>query len=168
MTRKRIRKRKRSTISSQGMDKNPEMKYTEGNKATGTLKTKRFFSKERLREIIMFGMVGSTAMAIHYGIYYILLPFMLVSVSFSIGYLVSFLYNFMMTSYFTFKVKPSLRRLLRFAASHGTNYLLQILLLNFFIHVADINEKMAPVPVYAVSVPVNYILVRMAMRGKIK
>lgn len=124
-------------------------------------------SKARLIEIVLFGIVGSTAMAIHYGIYYVLLPFLPVNVAFSLGYFISFLYNFTMTSYFTFKVKPSVGRFFRFAASHGTNYLLQILLLNFFIHVMGLGEKMAPVPVYAISVPVNYMLVRLAMKHKL-
>lgn len=124
-------------------------------------------SRARFTEIMLFGIVGSTAMAIHYGIYYILLPFLPVNVSFSLGYFISFLYNFTMTSYFTFKVKPSLSRFFRFAASHATNYLLQILLLNFFIHVTGMNEKMAPVPVYAISVPLNYVLVRLAMKRKL-
>ena len=124
-------------------------------------------SKVRLMAIVLFGIVGATAMAIHYGIYYVLLPFLPVNVSFSLGYFISFLYNFTMTSYFTFKVKPSVGRFFRFAASHGTNYLLQILLLNFFIHVMGLGEKMAPVPVYAISVPVNYMLVRLAMKHKL-
>ena len=124
-------------------------------------------TKERLMEMVLFCIVGSTAMAIHYGIYYMLLPLLSVNVSYSLGYFISFLYNFTMTSYLTFKVKPSVGRFFRFAASHGTNYLLQILLLNFFIHVAGLNEKMAPVPVYAISVPVNYMLVRLAMKHKL-
>lgn len=124
-------------------------------------------SKARIMEIVMFGIVGSTAMAIHYGIYYVLLPLLPVNISFSLGYFISFIYNFTMTSYFTFKVKPSVGRFFRFAASHGTNYLLQILLLNFFIHVMGLGEKMAPVPVYAISVPVNYMLVRLAMKHKL-
>ena len=115
-------------------------------------------TKARIIEVMLFGIVGSTAMAIHYGVYYLLLRFLPVNVSFSLGYFISFLSNFTMTSYFTFKVKPSVGRFLRFAASHGTNYLLQILLLNFFIHVMELDVKMTPVPVYAISVPVNYIL----------
>ena len=124
-------------------------------------------SKARLMEMMLFCIVGSTAMAIHYGIYYMLLPFLSVNISYSLGYFISFLYNFTMTSYLTFKVKPSVNRFFRFAASHGTNYLLQIILLNFFIHVTGLNEKMAPVPVYAISVPVNYMLVRLDMKQKI-
>ncbi len=124
-------------------------------------------SKARLIEIMCFGIVGSTAMVIHYAIYYLLLSMFPVSLAFSTGYFVSFLYNFTMTSHFTFRMKPSVSRFLRFAASHGTNYMLQIFLLNFFIHVVNLNEKIAPVPVYAISVPVNYMLVRLAMKRRL-
>ena len=136
-------------------------------KRLGWLLKSNLFNRARLIEIILFSIVGSTAMVIHYGVFYVLLPFLPVNVAFSIGYLISFLYNFTMTSHITFQVKPSMGRLLRFAASHGTNYLLQILLLNFFIHVMDLNEKIAPVPVYIISVPISYMLVRMAMKSKL-
>ena len=141
-----------------------ERNVSEGNGTRDVLQIINLISKAQIMEIILFGIVGSTAMAIHYGIYYVLLPFLPVNVSFSLGYLISVLYNFTMSSYFTFKVKPSVSRFFRFATSHGTNYFLQILLLYFFIHVTGMNEKMAPVPVYAISVPVNYMLVRLAMK----
>ena len=123
-------------------------------------------NKERLREILLFGVVGTTAMGIHYGLYYLLLAYLPVNAAFSVGYLVSFLCNFMMSSYLTFKVRPSLTRFLRFAASHATNYLLQMVLLNFFVHVMSLGERLAPIPVYAISIPVSYLLVRLAMRGR--
>ena len=120
--------------------------------------------RERLREILLFGVVGTTAMGIHYGLYYLLLAYLPVNAAFSVGYLVSFLCNFLMTSFLTFRVKPSTGRFVRFAASHATNYVLQILLLNIFVRAVGMSEETAPVPVYAISVPVNYLLVRMAMK----
>lgn len=128
---------------------------------------KNIFSRERITELALFGFVGTTAMTIHYGIYYVLLSFLPVNVAFSMGYFISFLYNFMMSSRFTFKVIPSVGKFLCFAASHGVNYLLQILLLNFFLHVTGMNEKVVPVPVYAISVPVNYFLVRLAIKRRL-
>ena len=61
-------------------------------------------------EIVRFGTVGTTSMLIHYGIYYLLLPLMDMNIAYSIGYFLSFLCNFLMSSYFTFKVKPSWKR----------------------------------------------------------
>ena len=82
----------------------------------------RILNRQSILEIIRFGIVGTTAMVIHYGIYYILLPFMNMNIAYTIGYFLSFLCNFVMSSYFTFKVKPSWKRLIRFAGSHGINY----------------------------------------------
>jgi multidrug efflux pump subunit AcrB/putative flippase GtrA len=125
-------------------------------------KCSKFINKSRILEIIRFGLVGTTAMVIHYAIYYFLLPFMIVNMAFSIGYLLSFICNFFMTSCFTFKVRPSFKRLCRFGISHGINYLLQIALLNAFLALG-IGSRCAPIPVYAVSIPINFLLVRFAM-----
>lgn len=128
------------------------------------IQIRKMFPKSRIIEIVFFGMVGTTAMIIHYGIYYVLLYFLPINISFSIGYFVSFLCNFMMTSYFTFKVKPTRKIFFRFAISHGINYIIQIVLLNLFLLLLEENERMAPVFVYLISIPVNYILVRFAMK----
>ena len=149
------------------MNKVLEKRVLRENLMTPVLHLKDIFNRARLTEIMLFGIVGTTAMAIHYAIYYLLLSMFPVSLAFSTGYFISFLYNFTMTSHLTFRVKPSMSRFLRFAASHGTNYLLQIFLLNFFIHVVNLNEKVAPVPVYAISIPVNYMLVRLAMKSRL-
>ena len=118
-----------------------------------------------LYRFMKFGVVGTTAMLIHYGIYYLLMNVMDLNVAFSIGYFVSFLCNYLLTSYFTFGVSPSLTRFLRFGTSHLTNYLLQICLLNVVLYVG-VPSVWAPVPVYAVSIPVSFALVRMALLWK--
>ena len=119
------------------------------------------------KEIIRFGIVGVAATAIHYAIYYLLLPHIDKNFAYTTGYLISFLCNFFMSSYFTFKVSPSWRRLLRFAGSHVANYILQMVLLNLFCWMG-IPEKWAPLPVYAIAVPVNFLLVRLALMAKRK
>ena len=128
------------------------------------IQIRKMFTKSRIIEIMLFGMVGTTAMVIHYSIYYVLLPFLPITISFSVGYLVSFLYNFMMTSYFTFKVKPTVKKFSRFATSHGINYIIQIVLLNLFQLLFKVGERVAPLFVYLISIPLNYILVRFAMK----
>lgn len=128
------------------------------------IQIRKMFTKSRIIEIMLFGMVGTTAMVIHYSIYYVLLPFLPITISFSVGYLVSFLCNFMMTSYFTFKVKPTVKKFSRFATSHGINYIIQIVLLNLFQLLFKVGERVAPLFVYFISIPLNYILVRFAMK----
>lgn len=123
-------------------------------------------SKERLFEILRFGIVGTTAMLIHYGIYYVLLPFIDRNIAYTIGYFLSFLCNYLMSSYITFRVKPSFRRFYRFLCSHGINYFMYIGLFNFFYWMG-VSAKYAPLPVYLIAVPLSFLLVRYAMvKGK--
>ena len=118
--------------------------------------------KERVNEISRFAAVGLLSTAIHYAIYYALLPYISASAAFTLGYILSFLCNYGLSSRFTFRVGTSVQRFVSFALSHATNYFIQIILLNLFIG-AGVAPALAPLPVYALAVPVNYLLVRFAL-----
>ena len=124
-------------------------------------------TKERFWEIFRFGVVGTTAMLIHYGIYYVLLPYMNMNIAYTIGYFLSFLCNFLMSSYFTFKVKPSFKRFIRFTCSHGVNYFVYLGLFNLFYWIG-VPKELAPFPVYLIAVPISFLLVRFALTNKNK
>ncbi len=114
-------------------------------------------------EFIKFGMVGSVALIIHYLTYYLLLRWMNYNVSFTVGYIVSLIVNFLLTISFTFRVNASMKRGAGFVFSHICNYLMQIILLNVFLSI-NLSQTFAPVPVYMISVPLNFIMVRFFMR----
>lgn len=116
-----------------------------------------------LGEAVRFGVVGVVATGAHYGVYLLLLPLVNESVAYTIGYFLSFLLNFYLTSRFTFRRRGSVRRGMGFAASHAVNYLLHIVLLNVFISLG-IRERLAPIPVYCIAVPVNFLLVRLVFK----
>ncbi len=117
------------------------------------------FNKETIGEVIRFGLVGAFATAFHYLIYWLLSKWMNVNLAFTIGYAISFICNFFLTSLFTFKKKASLKRGLGFGGAHLFNYLFQIALLNLFILIG-LRKNFAPLPVYAIAIPVNFIMVR--------
>ena len=119
-------------------------------------------NKERLREMSRFVVVGILATAIHYAIYYVLLPYMSHNAAFTLGYVISFLGNYALSSRFTFHVGTSVQRFVSFGLSHATNYFIQMVLLNLFIGLG-VSEPLAPLPVYAVAVPINYLMVRFAL-----
>lgn len=120
---------------------------------------------ERMKEVVRFGIVGVIVTIIHYAVFYVLLPFCDKNVAYTIGYLVSFLCNFLLSARFTFKVAPSWPRFFRFSGSHVVNYFVQMVLFNFFCWIG-IGEKWAPLPVYAIAVPLNFLLVRLALKMK--
>ncbi len=123
---------------------------------------KRLFST-----FVRFGMVGVFATALHYALYWLLHLFMGANAAFTVAYVLSFVANFYLTSYFTFGTSPSWRKLWGMCGAHAVNYLLQIGLLNFFLW-AGVAEVWAPLPVYAIAVPVNFVLVRFVFTRKEK
>ncbi len=50
-------------------------------------------------------------------------------------------------------------------AAHGVNFLLHVGLLNLFLWFG-VAEWLAPIPVYAIAIPVNFILVKYVFKKK--
>ena len=116
-------------------------------------------------EIIRFGIVGVGATVLHYGIYYLLQQSINVNIAYTIGYILSFIANFYATAYFTFASVPSWKKLFGMGAAHGVNYLLHIVLLNIFLYIG-IAKEWAPLPVFVIVIPVNFVLLRFVFKHK--
>lgn len=123
--------------------------------------------KEIRNEFVRFAAVGITATVIHYGIYWLLQRVLNVNVAYTAGYLVGFVANFYLTAYFTFRTLPSWTKLFGMGAAHLVNYLLHLGLLNLFLWMGLTNEW-APLPVFCIAVPVNFLLVRFIFKRKEK
>jgi len=129
----------------------------------------------KLPSFIRFCIVGASAAAVHYGIYYLLLlvgcP---VNPAYIAGYLVSFVGNYFATSYFTFHTKPTWPRFAGFAGSHALNFVLHIVLLNFFLWLLPLalgtsehfNKLIAPVLVMAVAMIIQYTILHMVFKDR--
>ncbi|RGO89400.1 GtrA family protein [Bacteroides thetaiotaomicron] len=146
------------------------------------------------REFVRFILVGILATATHYGIYFLfmctdvtsyciyywlvfwqlllimvfiffLCVLMLPAIAYTIGYVISFILNFYLSNIFTFNTKPTVRKGIGFGISHFINYLLHIGLLSLFIWIG-VPERWAPLPVFALVVPVNFLLVRFVLKSK--
>lgn len=126
---------------------------------------KHILQDEKVQQFVRFCIVGVSSSAMHYGIYLLLIWLWTngtewwLSLAYSIGYLISLFFNLWLTSIFTFHEKVNVKRSIGFFLSHGVNYLLHIGLLNLYLWMG-IPEQWAPVPVYMVAVPVNFLLVR--------
>lgn len=119
----------------------------------------------QLPEFIRFALVGILATALHYGFYYLLQTVINVNIAYTAGYLLSFLANFYLTAYFTFGTRPSWKKAAGFGGAHLVNYLLHMLLLNLFLW-AGVPKPWAPLPVFAIAIPVNFILIRFVFKHK--
>lgn len=122
--------------------------------------------KQNFYEIIRFGIVGVIATIIHYGIYLVFNLIIVSWIAYSIGYGISFLGNFYLSNKFTFKTKPTFKKGIGFGLSHFINYLLQVILLSVFIKLG-IPDKYAPIPVFCIAVPVNFLMVRFVLKSRV-
>lgn len=116
-------------------------------------------SRQTIYEILRFGIVGVVATALHYMIYWILQHWINVNVAYTIGYFLSFIANYFLSAQFTFREKTTTRNGIGFAGAHLFNYLFQMVLLNIFLWLG-VSKALAPLPVYCIAVPVNFILVK--------
>ncbi|HBO06192.1 MULTISPECIES: GtrA family protein [Bacteroides] len=118
---------------------------------------------KRVPEFVRFILVGVFATALHYGIYLLLQRLINVNIAYTLGYALSFIANFYLTAYFTFGKKPSWGKAFGFGGAHLFNYLLHIGLLNIFLWLG-LPKPFAPVPVFVIAIPVNFLLVRFVFK----
>lgn len=120
----------------------------------------------KLFQFIKFTIVGGLATIIHYFIYFILQVLKLqYNLAYTIGYFLSFIFNFFASNYFTFNTKPNANRGFKFLLAHAFNYCLQITLLNLYISIG-INQSIAPLFVFIISIPSNFFFVKIALKER--
>ena len=124
---------------------------------------KQLLSSKLTGEFIRFAIVGVVATGIHYGVYLLFLLWMKVNLAYSLGYVVSLCCNLLLTSVFTFRERITWKKSVGFFASHGVNYSLHIVFLNLFLYLG-VAERWAPIPVYCIVIPINFVLVRTAFK----
>ena len=120
----------------------------------------RLNKKEGVRQFVRFCINGVVAAAIHYGVYFLFQLYIDVNVSYTVGYLVSFVYNFIATNYFTFHTTPTWKKFVGFAGSHGVNYFLHIILFNLFLY-AGVHQLIAPPLVMVVAMLIQFMILKL-------
>lgn len=123
-------------------------------------------SPGRFGEIIRFGMVGGMATVLQYVIYVAFadgaglraVPSQLIS------YALSFVFNYFMSSRFTFHKKANTKNGLAFTLSHLINMGLQAGFVALFTPL--VGKTYGLLPALAICIPVNYLLVRFAFTSR--
>ena len=137
------------------------------NKYLSPLLDKYSAHREEFWQFVRFGIVGTVSSAIHYGVYCLVLQISNPTISFTVGYAVGFVCNYFLTTYFTFRSKPSSKNAAGFGVSHVINYILEVVLLNFVIWLG-IPEIYAPLVVLVVVVPINFLILHFVYTYKRK
>lgn len=116
--------------------------------------------------MIRFCLVGGFATALQYGIYIVFVSAVGVPAvpSTLISYAISFVFNFLLSTFFTFHTHPTAKKGIGFTVSHLVNMGLQTGLVAIFKGITG--PDLALLPAMCISVPVNYLLVRYALTSR--
>ena len=121
--------------------------------------------KNKFGEIVRFIIVGSSAVTIQYATYLLLIYWLQPLIANTIAYLISFTFNYIASTHYTFRVKSTTKRGAGFVFSHIINYLLQSGCLKLFLWLG-FSKQIALIPMFAICVPINFLLVRFFLRKK--
>lgn len=131
-------------------------------------RTKKLITGDtRISEILRFCIVGGLATAIQYGIYVVFVDAVGVKAvpSTLISYAISFIFNYILSSYFTFHKKPSTQNMLGFVCSHAINMGMQTGIVAIFKGI--VGNTLALLPAFGICIPLNYLMVRFAFNNDI-
>ena len=115
------------------------------------------------KEIIRFVIVGVVATLFNYGVYSVCILFTTPAISMLIATVLATILNYFMTTSFTFRVKRNVKNGIGFIITNLINLALNEAFLFLFIFLG-VSERIAPLPMYAVCIPINILLVRNVMR----
>ena len=120
----------------------------------------------KYRSAVRFVLVGALGTGLQYGIYYVLLGFFqtkwaedtwLTSVAFTVGFVIELVYNYLMTSFYTFRVRPTLKNAGGFLFGRALNYVIQLIFLNVLIWL-HMSEEWAGIAAIALAGVINYFV----------
>jgi len=89
-------------------------------------------------------------------------------IAYGISYVSGIVISYMLNSIFVFKQPMKLSIFLKYPAVYLIQFLLGIILLTFFIELSGMNEKVAPLVVILIMIPVTYVLSKKIILGSIK
>ena len=120
----------------------------------------------KYRSAVRFVLVGALGTGIQYGIYYLLLGIfqrhwqdlgILTSVAFTAGFIIEMICNYFITSFYTFKMRPSWKNAGGFLFGRAINYVLQLLLLNLLIWL-HLSEEYSGILAIMLAGVINYFV----------
>ena len=120
----------------------------------------------KYRSAVRFVLVGALGTGLQYGFYYVVLGIFqtkwaedtwLTSVAFTVGFVIEMVYNYLMTSFYTFRVRPTLKNAGGFLFGRALNYVIQLIFLNVLIWL-HMSEEWAGIAAIALAGVINYFV----------
>ncbi|MBX0316842.1 GtrA family protein [Planomicrobium glaciei] len=116
--------------------------------------------KELIAQIMRFVLVGFMNTANYYILYLIFihlasLPYLISHLS---AFLISMIGSFYLNSYFTYKVKPTLKKFLQYPLTYVVNISVSTLALILLVDILGLNENISPLIAQGITIPATFFV----------
>jgi putative flippase GtrA len=118
------------------------------------------------RQLARFLVVGALNTGLSYLVYLALLRWVSYRWAYSLSYAAGILLSFVLNSLFVFRVPLSWRRLLPYPSVYLVQYLLGLGVVHVGVELLGWDQRLIPVAVLVVTVPVSFVLTRWVLREK--
>ncbi|KPW75862.1 MULTISPECIES: GtrA family protein [Pseudomonas syringae group] len=125
-------------------------------------------SKFLKQDFARFLMSGGFNTALTYGIYLVLLMFLSYKVSYTISYATGILLAYVLNRFFVFKSHQGLRSVVLLPLIYAIQYCLSLVILWCWVEKLQLDERLAPLAAIALTLPVTFILSKLAFATKDK
>lgn len=117
-------------------------------------------NKELISQIFRFGIVGVLNTLNYYILYLIFLricslPYM---VSHLTAFIISMIGSFYLNCYFTYKVKPTLKKFFQFPITYLVNVSVSSLSLILLVDIFNLNETISPLIAQGLTIPATFVI----------
>lgn len=119
-----------------------------------------------LGRLFRFGVVGVINTGIYFGCYLILrqsIPYLLAHV---IATGIAMVCSYFLNCYITFRIRPHWKTFVLFPLSNAFNFVITTVGLNVSVQWLHIDERIAPLPIAILAIPITYIATHYLMMGR--
>ncbi|UYQ62534.1 GtrA family protein [Streptomyces peucetius] len=116
-------------------------------------------------QIVRFALVGGVNTGTYYGLYLALLTFLPYVAAHVVAFLLSMVGSFFLTSYFTYRTRPTWRKFLLFPLTNAANFVVTTCGVYVLVDVLRLERTYAPLVAAAAAIPVTFVVSRLVMLG---
>ncbi|MFI9584057.1 GtrA family protein [Streptomyces sp. NPDC052236] len=114
-------------------------------------------------QMVRFALVGLVNTGTYYGCYLTLLNWLPYVAAHVIAFGLSMVGSFFLTSYFTYRIRPTWRKFVLFPLTNATNFVVSTSGVYLLVDVAHFSSRYAPLIAAALAVPITFIVSRTIM-----
>ena len=110
-----------------------------------------------ITQFIRFIGIGTINTIITYILYLILLQIFTYQISYTITYIFGIFLSYILNLKFVFKEKGTKKKIVLFPLIYLFQYLFSISILNIIINIFNVSEKIAPILVIVITIPITFL-----------